>query len=663
MMIGSVILIFSHAYFHSLEETLTATAEAQRSRMIIGEKIVSNLLRVKTNFYQLLAGVDAARRQYLQTQISERLGEIRGALQTIEDGVAGSTGSPPTSLADENEKMPPPVFSANDSKSARYLQEILALRPHLFELEKNIVWFEYLTQKRDLLIDNEDADQFLTIQGEVSTFVANIDPLFTKLSEESNSLYQHSSKILGEIEMEEDELSRRYHLVEIMVVFAIFFVTFIFCFLLTRKIFHINSRLKQEIREKEQAELSISRGKQEWERTFDAVPHAIALLDAKHRIIRLNRAMADLVGKTVQECVGEPCFRLMHLADCPPEYCPHSKLITHPGEYRTEQFMPNFGAYFDVSVSPLFDDRGTLFGSVHIARDITERKRMQEQLQLTNEQLEQKVAARTAELQKSVDDLKQEIHNRKLAEEALVHTQHQLLHAEKLSAIGKLSASIAHEFNNPLFAIMNIIIGVQQHETLSPPNERMVGLAVKECERMKNLIHNLQDFNRPTSGVMLPTDIHQVIDDMLLLCKKDLKNRRIKVEKAFGPDMPVIMAVTDQLRQVLLNLLTNARDACANGGFIRISTENTDSTVLIKVKDTGIGIAPENIKSIFKPFFTTKQDFSGNGLGLAVSYGIIEDHGGSMSVQSRPNHGSVFIIELPIQPQEGRSAKFTFQKN
>ena len=254
-------------------------------------------------------------------------------------------------------------------------------------------------------------------------------------------------------------------------------------------------------------------------------------------------------------------------------------------------------------------------------------------------------------LKRFIDELQYEISNRIKAEEALFQTQHQLLHAEKLSAIGKLSASIAHEFNNPLFAIINILVGVKQHESLSPQNERMLELAIQECDRMKMLIQNLRDFNRPSTGVHIATDIHQTIDNMLLLCKKEFKDRHITVEKNFAAKMPAILVVKDQICQVLLNLLTNARDACKNGGTIKISTETLDKRVAISVEDSGCGIEQDHLHKIFKPFFTTKQELSGTGLGLAVSLGIIEKHGGTISVNSYLQKGSVFTITLPIMKE------------
>lgn len=651
MLVGSTILLVSHNYFHQLRNSLSNTASNEKARMLIGKQIVTDLLLIKSHFYQLLPEGQTYRRDHLEKQISTLLTEIGTALHIIEHG--GTFDQTMPLNLPESDRLISPI-SYFPEKSEMYILEVIKLRPLLLEIEEKIQGLEELLTLRDKAQQSVKGSDLLLIRRSILTYLKNTEPLFIRLTEESNSLFYYSSKRLQEIENEVAQLSQKYQKFESIFIFVIFFTTFSLCFILARKILSTNSQLKKEIKERQQAEISISQAKNEWERTFDTVSDPIALLDVNHKIFRLNKAMAMIIGKPVEECVGLSCYKVMHKADAPPPYCPHSLLLEDLREHKTEQYLPNFDAYFAISVSPLVDSEGKLFGSVHIARDITDRKKAEKELQEANEALEQKVKERTAELEKFIDELKEEMITRKQAEEALVHTQHQLLHAEKLSAVGKLSASIAHEFNNPLFAIMNILIGVRQQESLTSQNERMLELAVQECDRIKKLIQSLQDFNRPTSGIPETTNIHQILDNMVLLCKKDFKDRKITVKKEYAPDMPAIKAVTDQIRQVVLNLLTNARDACVNGGTITISTEVLDNDIVISVSDSGCGIEPEDVDSIFKPFFSTKQEFSGTGLGLAVCHGIVEKHGGEISVSSTPLQGSVFTITLPKEAEEER---------
>lgn len=282
-----------------------------------------------------------------------------------------------------------------------------------------------------------------------------------------------------------------------------------------------------------------------------------------------------------------------------------------------------------ISVHP-FDCRdGRYHKAVGVFRDISELKRIQHELEASNEDLERRVEARTKELQE---------------------TQKQYLHAEKLSAIGKLSASIAHEFNNPLQGILSIIKGVKKRAVLEPEDRDLLEAAIGECDRIKELIRSLQDFNRPSSGRKTMMDIHKSLDSMLLLHKNDFRKKQITIECDFSAHLPHILAVPDQIKQVFLNLLTNAADACHHpGSTITVRTRRDDETITVAIGDTGIGIKPEEMELIFQPFYTTKPEVKGTGLGLSVSYGIVKKHGGSIAVDSLPGVGSTFTIRLPIR--------------
>ncbi|MCK5194236.1 MAG: DUF3365 domain-containing protein, partial [Desulfobulbaceae bacterium] len=262
-----------------------------------------------------------------------------------------------------------------------------------------------------------------------------------------------------------------------------------------------------------------------------------------------------------------------------------------------------------------------------LEKEIIERKQIEEALQKARDELEQRVEERTLELKK---------------------THEQLLHAEKLSVVGRFSASIAHEFNNPLQGILNVFWRVQERETLDAKDQELVGLAVKECHRMRDLINNLQQFNKPTSGIREVLNIHQVIDEVLLFTKEEFQNKKITIKKEYATNLPDTWAVADQIKQVFVNILGNAADAVgAEGGTITLTTILLDEEhISISIKDSGEGILPENIKEIFDPFYSTKA-IKGTGLGLSVSYGIIKSHGGDISVESEVGQGTTFTITLP----------------
>lgn len=234
-----------------------------------------------------------------------------------------------------------------------------------------------------------------------------------------------------------------------------------------------------------------------------------------------------------------------------------------------------------------------------------------------------------------------------ITEEKQLHAQ--LLQSEKLSAVGKLSASIAHEINNPLFGIRNVLERLKEKGSLSVDNLEFTEMAVEECDRIRDLIKDLQNFNRPTSGIMTPVNLHKAIDHILLLSKKQMETKHIEVRKQYTTELGDIMAIADQIKQVLLNLLNNAMESMPNGGPIIISTRKINNQAVISITDSGTGIATNDLNHIFEPFFTTKTAVKGTGLGLSVSYGIIKRHGGEIKVQSETGKGTTFTIIMPIE--------------
>ncbi|MFH0784274.1 MAG: PAS domain S-box protein [Pseudomonadota bacterium] len=297
------------------------------------------------------------------------------------------------------------------------------------------------------------------------------------------------------------------------------------------------------------------------------------------------------------------------------------------------------------SANPVYKD-GKVIGLEGFIIDITKPKRIEEALHASEQQRLQEHMAANAQLSAQADELELRVEQRTLE---LQETQKQFLHVEKLSAIGKLSASIAHEFNNPLQGILSILKGLKKRAILEEEDRELLEAAISESNRMKSLIHSLQDFNRPTSGRKSLVDIHATLNSLLLLHKSDLKGKRIRVELDCAERLPQILAVPDQITQVFLNLLSNATDACAKeGGMITVRTRQEGDRVAIAVGDNGVGIQPENIDRIFQPFYTTKFEVKGTGLGLSVSYGIVQRHKGEIFVESHPGEGSTFTVRLPV---------------
>jgi signal transduction histidine kinase len=259
--------------------------------------------------------------------------------------------------------------------------------------------------------------------------------------------------------------------------------------------------------------------------------------------------------------------------------------------------------------------------------EVLERQRIEDELKRSRDDLERRVQERTAELESMYQ---------------------KLLHSEKLSALGTLVASIAHEMNNPLSAIRGSIELLELQAAGARINTRMLHVAIQECDRIARLIRGMQDFYRPTRGEITETDLHEAIDTVLMLCRKDLTVRAIRVDTRYGEDVPKVRAVPDQIKQVVLNLLNNARDALGDGGTIEIETEVQADRVRLHFRDTGVGIDNQDLKYIFEPFFSTKTASNGTGLGLSITQSIVRRHGGEIEVESVVGQGTHFTVSLPI---------------
>ena len=229
-------------------------------------------------------------------------------------------------------------------------------------------------------------------------------------------------------------------------------------------------------------------------------------------------------------------------------------------------------------------------------------------------------------------------------------TQAQLLHAEKLNALGEVYAGIAHEINNPLGIILTRVQLLRDTvDDPRPPAElsRELDVLHRHTKRIGEITRGLLTFARKTEFDTSQTDLNALIDEIVHFVGQHLSKQGIVIDTALAQKLPTVPASRDQLQQVFLNLLHNARDAMPDGGKIGIRTFREDGLAVVEFADTGTGIAAGIAENVFEPFFTTKS--KGTGLGLSVSYGIIEAHGGELELESEPGAGATFRIKLPIE--------------
>lgn len=271
-------------------------------------------------------------------------------------------------------------------------------------------------------------------------------------------------------------------------------------------------------------------------------------------------------------------------------------------------------------------------------RMVNDLRRSHEEIEEYSRTLEEKVIERTADLEEA---------NRNLRE-----LQAQLIQASKMAAMGQFGAGVAHELNQPLAGITGYTDLLLLKLEKDSPEWRYAKKIEDQCIRMTKIVNNLRTFARQSKFEYSETDINQPIDDALMLLGEQLRSRNITLKRDLTPNLPKVLADANQLEQVFLNLITNARDAIEPKGSGMITVISRLSTcpdfIEVLVADNGIGMDKQTMADIFNPFFTTKEVGKGTGLGLSISLGIIENHGGKIEVHSVLGQGSVFRVFLPV---------------
>jgi PAS domain S-box-containing protein len=352
------------------------------------------------------------------------------------------------------------------------------------------------------------------------------------------------------------------------------------------------------------------------DKLIESSADGIVVADSEGRVLIFNKGAEDMLGYRAEQVVGKMNVREIYPPDVAEALGPklrsedfggRGKLSSFPFALRRKDGESMEG---ELSASLVYDEKGRESLTVAIFRDVREKREIERELRDTREAL---------------------------------------LQAEKLAAMGRLTSQIAHELNNPIYGIMNTL---ELLKTEVPPESKRRGLlelSLSETVRLSEMLRSMLSFSKPEQEKRAPVKINELIDGILLVMDKQMREANVRVTTAFSREIPEIMASTNQLRQVMLNMIKNAKESMPSGGTLSVRTIPGDGKVLIIVGDTGVGI-PEGLKDkIFEAFFTTKQKVRGAGLGLSVCYGIIKGHGGEIKVESEVGKGTSFIISLPVE--------------
>jgi len=371
------------------------------------------------------------------------------------------------------------------------------------------------------------------------------------------------------------------------------------------------SEVKQKIQELEAANLGLRTKSSELQAVFDSISDGVAIYDSSGCVQHRNHICPRMFP--LETLVGRSCRKLFHPdQEQSPEHCPVERAL------RGESVQVSFASavpgmetrYFDAMITPIADHNG-MNRALMFLRDVTER--------------------RSQELQ--------------------------LVQAEKMSGIGVLAAGVAHEINNPLTSVAGYAEALLRRFRDEPELaqdarfevfQKYLEVIMRETYRCKGIIDSLLSFSRKSDGSVGSVDLNSVLQEVLELVRHKSRYEQIEIRELLQHDLPPVLGDGAGLRQVFMNLLLNAHQAISGAGVVEISTFQDGATGVVQIKDSGCGIPPDQLAQIWNPFFTTKTVGQGLGLGLAITYNIIQKQGGDIQVESQKGEGTTFTVRLPL---------------
>ncbi len=374
-----------------------------------------------------------------------------------------------------------------------------------------------------------------------------------------------------------------------------------------------------------QAAVAVLRAKKDWERTFDAVPDLIAIIDINHTIIRVNKAMAQRCGFKPEDLIGLKCCEVVHRMGNPPDICPVAGMVRHGQAHNFEFEEKSLNGIFDVTVSPLSDGEGSITSFVHVMRDVTERKQAEEERQKMEMQFQ---------------------------------------HTQKLESLGVLSGGIAHDFNNILTIILGHCYILKEYNNSDADRETHLGMIETAGNRAADLCRQMLAYAGKSPLLQTEFSMWMLVDEIVKMLTSAIK-KNVTIKLDMKRDLPMIVGDSSQIQQVVMNLIINASEAIGeNNGTVTVAIKKITiqpdqpesdyfgtnilpgKYAILEVSDTGCGMSEETKLRVFEPFYTTK--FSGRGLGMSAILGIVKAHNGTLQLISTPGTGTTFKVYIPL---------------
>jgi len=363
-----------------------------------------------------------------------------------------------------------------------------------------------------------------------------------------------------------------------------------------------NGRLYQQLRVKAD---ELDRLRDFSESIIASLKDGLLVVGLNDRILRWNPALESLYGIDRTSAIGQPIDKLFDTSFLDALRARRRDGQTVDALYRVplrSRHVDPRSLLLNVAIAPLRTPDGAVAGAIMIFEDTTARVKLEEQLQIS----------------------------------------------DKMASLGLLAAGVAHEVNTPLTGISSYAQMLLDGADEADPKTDILRKIERQTFRAAKIVNGLLNLARPASLDAGPVDVHAVIADVLSLLEHQLKNRSVQVRKDLAAQDPCINGIEHKLQQVFLNLFLNARDAMPKGGWLSVATTSDGSRLRVEVADTGAGIPNEHLARIYDPFFTTKPIGEGTGLGLSITYGIVQEHNGSITCDSTPGQGTRFVLSLPL---------------
>jgi hypothetical protein len=348
------------------------------------------------------------------------------------------------------------------------------------------------------------------------------------------------------------------------------------------------------------------------ENILESLNDGLVVVNRDDRVVRWNRRLEELYGLRHEDAVGRSLGEILDPVFFDMLRSARRDSPDGAAAYRlpiATRHDPARRLLVNLATTPLRDSDGAIAGTIVVIEDISARVQLEEQLQIS----------------------------------------------EKMASIGLLAAGVAHEVNTPLTGISSFVQMLMQGAEPDDPTTKVLEKIERQTFRAAKIVNGLLNLARPAQVDSGAVDINVVINDVLSLLEHQLRNGRIQVRKELQPVAPFVQGIEYKLQQVFLNLFLNARDAMPKGGWLTIVTRSVGDKAVMEVSDTGSGIPVDQLSRIYDPFFTTKDIGKGTGLGLSITYGIVHEHGGTITCESAPGQGTRFTLMLPLS--SARSAQ------